>query len=265
MPTVTSPDGTRIAYDRRGDGPPLVLLHGGLTRRYWDPLAPQFAEHYTVIAPDRRGRGESGDADGYSIEREIEDVRALLGAVDGDPVLFGHSFGGLQAIEAARLAPVAGVVAYEPAYLVDEFRAEADLAARMQARLDAGDPRAATKLHLREVLAPVEDEKFEAWLDDWPVWPDPVDHVENAIRMNRALESHPLPESLDVDAPVLLLSGTEGPSHLRESVRAVRDALPDARLVEFEGVGHGGPTTAPERTADEVRAFVEDVASPRPT
>lgn len=257
MPTLTSPDGTRIAYERHGDGPPLILLHGGLTRRYWDPLVPRFADDYTVIVPDRRGRGESGDADAYSIDREVADARALVGAVDGNPALFGHSFGGLQAIETARVAPVAGVVAYEPAYLVDDYRKTADLAARMQARLDAGEPREATKLHLREVIHGDDIEDLDAWLGDWPVWPAPVDHVENTIRMNRALEEHPIPDTLDVDAPALLLTGSEGPSHLRESVRAVHDALPDGRLVEFDGVGHGGPTAAPERTVDEVRRFLE--------
>jgi len=264
MPTVTSPDGTRIAYERHGDGPPLVLLHGGLTRRYWDPLVPRFADDFTVVTPDRRGRGESGDTEPYSIEREVEDARAVVDAVDGEPVLFGHSFGGLQAVEAASVTPVAGVVAYEPAYLGDDYRETADLAARMQARLDAGEPEAATKLHLREVLHGDDIDDIDAWLDDWPVWPAPVDHVENTIRMNRALEGHPLPDSLDIDAPVLLLTGSEGPAHLRESVRAVHDALPDSRLVEFEGVGHSGPTEAPARTAEAVLDFVETVTPTRP-
>ncbi|AZH24423.1 alpha/beta fold hydrolase [Haloplanus aerogenes] len=265
MPTVTSPDGTRIAYERHGDGPPLVLLHGGLTRRYWEPLVPQFAGDFTVVTPDRRGRGESDDTAPYSIEREVEDTRAVVDAVAETPVLFGHSFGGLQAIETARVASVEAVVAYEPAYLVDEYRETADLAARMQARLDAGEPAEATKLHLCEVLRDDIDDidDIDAWLDEWPVWPAPVDHVENTIRMNRALENHPLPDSLDVDAPVLLLTGSEGPSHLRESVRAVHDALPDSRLVEFEGVGHSGPTEAPDRTVEAVRDFLATVTPAR--
>jgi pimeloyl-ACP methyl ester carboxylesterase len=258
MPTVTSPDGTRIAYERHGDGPPLICLHGGLTRRYWDPLLPRFTDDHTVVLPDRRGRGESGDGEGYSIEREVADARAVVEAVEGPPVLFGHSFGGLQAIETARTTPVAAVVAYEPAYLVDDDRETADLAARMQARLDAGQRREATKLHLREVLRD-DIEDFDAWLDEWPAWPAPVDHVENTLRMNRALESHPLPDAFDVDAPALLLTGSEGPAHLRESVRAVHDALPESHLVEFEGVGHSGPTEAPERTAETVREFLADV------
>jgi pimeloyl-ACP methyl ester carboxylesterase len=133
----------------------------------------------------------------------------------------------------------------------------------MQARLDAGEPREATKLHLREVLRDDIDD-IDTWLDEWPVWPAPVEYVENTVRMNRALETHPLPDGADVDVPVLLLTGSEGPSHLRESVRAVHEALPNGRLVEFEGVGHSGPTEAPERTAEAVRDFLAAVLSPRP-
>lgn len=261
MQTVTSADGTRIAYERRGEGPPLVLLHGGATHRFWDPVAPLFADDYTVVLPDRRGRGDSGDSEAYSIDREVADVRAVVDAVEGDPVLYGHSFGGLQAIEAARDVPVDAVVAYEPAYLVGEYRERADLAARMRDRFDGGEHREAMKLHLREVLhgGDVGDDEFEAWLEEWPAWPGVVEHVENAARMDRALEDHRLPDGLDVDAPSLLLTGSEAPSHLRDSVRAVREALPDGRLVEFEGLGHAGPTEAPERVAAEVRTFLDDV------
>jgi pimeloyl-ACP methyl ester carboxylesterase len=265
MQTVTSADGTRIAYEVHGEGPPLVLLHGGSTRQYWKPLLPAFTDDYTVVLPDRRGRGDSGDHDAYSIDREVEDVCAVVDAVDGEPAVFGHSFGGLQAIEAARVAPVAKVAAYEPAYLVGEYREQADLAARMQTHLDAGDRREAMKCHLREVIHGGDVDDMDAWLAAWPPWPDCVEHVENAARMDRALETHRLPDTLDVDAPVLLLTGTEAPAHLRDSVRAVHDALPDSRLVEFEGVGHGGPTRIPRDVAAEVRAFVEEAASPTRT
>jgi pimeloyl-ACP methyl ester carboxylesterase len=259
MQQVTSADGTRIAYERRGEGPPLVLLHGGDTHRFWDPIVPRFVDEYAVVTPDRRGRGESGDREAYAIDREVEDARAVVDAVDGDPILFGHSFGGLQAIETAREVPVEAVVAYEPASLVGEYREQANLSERMQAHLDEGEPREAMKLHLREVLhgGEIGDGAFEAWLDAWPVWPDCVDHVENTIRMDRALERHRLPDALDVDAPTLLLTGSEGSSPLRDSVRAVHDALPNSRLVEFDGVGHSGPTEAPDRVIEAVRSFLD--------
>jgi len=259
MQTTTSADGTRIAYERTGTGSPLVLLHGGGGHEFWAPLVPAFAESHAVYAPDRRGVGRSGDAQQYAIEREVADARAVVAETDADPVLFGHSFGGLQALEAAREADVAGVVAYEPPYLVGAYREEADLAARMQARLDDGDRRGAMKLHLREVLHGDAFEDFDAWLEEWPAWPEAAENVEGALRMDRALEDHHPPDALDLDVPVLLLTGTRGPPHLRDSVRAVRDALADARLVEFDGLGHLGPVEDPERVVDAVERFVVEV------
>lgn len=264
MQTTTSDDGTRIAYDRTGTGSPLVLLHGGGGHEFWAPLVPAFADSHAVYAPDRRGVGESGDADEYAIEREVADARAVIAETDGEPVLFGHSFGGLQALEAAREADVAGVVAYEPPYLVGEYRETADLAARMQARLDEGDRRGAMKLHLREVLHGDAFDDFDTFLEEWPGWPEAAADVEGALRMDRALESHHGPDVLDLDVPVLLLTGTRGPPHLRDSVRAVRDALPNARLVEFDGLGHLGPVADPEGVAEAVRAFLTETAEQGP-
>lgn len=263
MQTVTSADGTSIAYEQHGEGegPPLILLHGGGTRHYWKPIVPRFAEGFTVITPDRRGRGDSGDSNEYSIEREVEDACAVIDAIDGDPILFGHSFGGLQAIEAARVAPVAKLVTYEPAILVGAYREQANLAARMQEQLDAGERQEAMKLHLSEVLhgSGIEGDDFEGWLEDWPGWPAEVEFAENTVRMDRALEEYRLPDTLDVDVPALMLTGTDGPPHLRESVRAVNEALPNSRLIEFEGVSHFGPTEAPNRISAEIRAFVREM------
>lgn len=265
MQTVVSTDGTRIAYDTHGDGPPLLLLHGGGTRRYWDPIVPRFEEAYTVVVPDRRGRGDSGrgDRDEYGLEREVEDTRAVVDAIDGEPIPFGHSFGGLKALETARVESVQAVIAYEPAVLVGDYRNRADLTDRMADRLEAGDRRGAMRLHLREVLhgGDIGDEAFDRWLDEWPAWPDYTRFVENALRMDRVVEGYELPATLEIDAPALLLTGSDGPSHLRDSVRAVRDAIPDARLVEFEDLGHNGPTEDPERVSATVREFLEQRVS----
>jgi pimeloyl-ACP methyl ester carboxylesterase len=257
MQTVTSADGTRIAYEQHGEGPPLILLHGGGTRHYWQPLVPRLSDDYTIVLPDRRGRGDSGDNDAYSIEREVEDARAVIDTVDGNPVLFGHSFGGLQAIETARVVSVETVIAYEPAYLVDEYRKQADLADQMEACLDNGERHEAMKLHLREVIHGGEIDDLYQWLGEWPAWPACVEHVENTLRMDRAIEQHRLPDTLDIDATVLLLTGTDGPSHLRDSVRAVHETIPNSRFVEYDSVGHSGPTEAPDRITAEVRAFID--------
>lgn len=275
MQTVTSADGTSIAYEQHGEGQPLILLHGGSTRQYWKPIVPRFTDDYTVVVPDRRGHGESGDATGqdsastrsdahedgggYSLEREVEDTRAIIDAVDGDPILFGHSFGGLQAIEAARVAPVEQVVAYEPAVLVGEYREQANLVDQMQAQLDQGEHREAMKLHVREVIhgGEIGEDALDRWLAEWPPWPEYARLAEQTLRMNREIEQYRLPDTLDIDVPALMLTGTEGPSHLQDSVRAVHEALPDSRLVEFEGVSHAGPQEEPDRITAEIREFLD--------
>jgi pimeloyl-ACP methyl ester carboxylesterase len=104
METVTSRDGTPIAYERGGEGPPLVLVHGTTSDHLtWEPVLPELQKHFTVYAIDRRGRGESGNGGGagYDIEREFEDVVAVIDSIDGPADLFGHSYGAICALEAA--------------------------------------------------------------------------------------------------------------------------------------------------------------------
>jgi len=258
--TVTSADGTSIAYEQQGEGPPLLLLHGGSSPQFWKPIVPLFADDYTVIIPHRRGVGASGDSEEYSLERGVEDVCAVVDAVDGNPALFGHSFGGLLAIEAARTASVRALVAYEPAVLVGEYREQADLAAQMQALIDDGNRREAMKQYIREVMHGGQIEDFDGWLAEWPPWPDIVALTDNIARINRTIEQYRLPDGLSINAPTLLLTGSEGPPHLRDGIHEVHDTISDSRLVEFEGVGHGGPEEAPDRVTGEVRAFIEEMA-----
>lgn len=271
MQTILSTDGTEIAYERHGEGRPLVLLHGGMApREYWRPLLDHL-EGFAAVVPQRPGFGtcrDGADETGPDevLDREVAYVRSLVDSLDDDPVLFGHSFGALTAIEAVRSdresgepgpeATVDAVVAYEPAVLPEAFAEHADLADRMQARLDDGDREGALRLYVRQVIQAGDVDDLDAWLADWPVWPDCVALVEEVVRMNRAVETYELPDRLDVAVPTLVLTGTEGPEFLRESARDVHDALPHSRLVDFDGVGHSGPAAAPERTAAELRAFL---------
>src|SRR5512136_1287001 len=116
MEKVSSADGTSIAYQRSGTGAPLVLVHGtGGTHSRWAPIVPALEKHFTVYAVDRRGRGESSDAAAYTIEREFEDVAALVKAIGEPANLFGHSFGGICSLEAALCAQhVSRLILYEP-------------------------------------------------------------------------------------------------------------------------------------------------------
>lgn len=260
MPTVTAANDTRIEYDRHGEGSPLILLHGGMApREYWHPVLPHI-DDYAAVIPQRPGFGTCLDDLTETVAeevlaRECEYVRALVDSVDGEPILFGHSFGALTAIEAATDADVGAVVAYEPAVLPDDYRSEADLAAQMEECIENGQRREAVKRYIELVLHPEGIEDLDAWLAEWPVWPDCVELAEEVARMNRAVEQYQLPDRLDVDAPVLVLTGTAGPEFLRESARAVHSVLPASRLVEFDGVSHSGPGEAPERVTATIDSF----------
>ena len=249
MDTTTSADGTRIAYDRLGDGRPVVFVHGtGGTPGQRAPFLPALADEFEVSVHERRGWGPSERADDHSLERHVEDVAAVIDDVDGDPVLFGHSFGGLCALVAAGRTSVDRLILYEPAVLVDDHR-EATAAAEMDALLDEGNPEAATKLAMRE-MANVEDVEG---MDNWPGIVDQASVIRDEFEV---VEGYRLPDAVDVDVPTLVLTGDRSPGHLRDGARAIRDALPDGRLVELDGVGHTG-ATAPGLVVGEVRSFVD--------
>src|SRR6185437_13776614 len=123
MRKVVSRDGTTIAYEKAGDGPPIVLLNGGFRdHTIFDPLVPELAPHCTTYVYDRRGRGESGDAPGYAVEREVEDLEAVIGEAGGAAVVFAGSSGANLALEAAlNGAPITKLALHEPYYRVKGF------------------------------------------------------------------------------------------------------------------------------------------------
>lgn len=141
--TITSADGTTIAFKRTESGPPLVLVHGaGLDHDFWDlpGVRPALAENETVSAVDRRGRGGSGDAVVYELEREIEDVVAVVESIDDPVTLFGHSYGGLCALEAAeRTDTLQSLVLYEPFVPEESYPIVEELLGKIQALLADGE------------------------------------------------------------------------------------------------------------------------------
>lgn len=132
MKTVTSADGTSIAFEQHGDGPPLVLLHGSSGDHHaWDGVVPHLAVDFTLIVPDRRDRGHSGDADAHSLAHEVADLEAIADSIEDDITVFCHSYGGLVALAAATEMDFESLVLYEPAMPVGEHRGD-DLTARQR-------------------------------------------------------------------------------------------------------------------------------------
>jgi pimeloyl-ACP methyl ester carboxylesterase len=256
---VTSKDGTRIACFRSGEGPPLVLIHGtAADHGRWRPVLPAFEERFTVCAVDRRGRGGSGDSDDYAIEREFEDVAAVVESL-GEPVnLLGHSYGALCALEAALLARnVRKLVLYDPGIEVagQEIYTH-EVIERLEALLGAGDRDGvvATTMHEVAGLPPETVEYMRAQ----PVWQARVDAAHTIPRELQAVKDYGLdPERFrDLGVPTLLLSGGDSPAALKKAGEAVDETLPDSRMVVMPGHGHAAMDTGTDLFTTEVLRFL---------
>jgi pimeloyl-ACP methyl ester carboxylesterase len=257
--TVTTESGTPVVYWRCGKGPPLVLVHGtAADHSRWGPVLPALEEHFTVYAIDRRGRGGSGDAADYAVEREFEDVAAVVDSLGEPANLLGHSYGGLLALEAALLTPnVQRLVLYDPG--IEVTGAEIyphEVIERMEAMLEVGDPGAVIETTMREV-AGLSPETVE-YMRTLPVWRARVDAAHTIPRELRAIKSYRLdPQRFEsLGTPTLLLGGGDSPAALRKAVVAVDEALSDSRRVVMEGQGHSAMDTGTDLFTAEVLNFL---------
>ena len=261
---VTSRDGTEIACWTSGDGPPLVLVHGAISdHARWRPLLPYLEPHATVHAMDRRGRGASGDAPHYHVEREFEDVAAVVDAVaeaSGSAVdVYGHSYGGLCAFGAATLTSnVCRLVLYEgwPAVDLEAYAFPPGVADRLDALLAEGDRDAAVELVCREV-AMMSDREIAA-LRVQPAWQARMAAVHTVIRELPSFADSPFdPEqAATIAVPTLLLIGSESDDPSAAEVEIVAAALPDARIEVLEGQKHVADVLAPEVFAASLLALL---------
>ncbi|WP_396611115.1 alpha/beta fold hydrolase [Haloferax sp. S1W] len=261
METVSSADGTPIAYERGGSGPPLVLVHGTTAdHTRWDPLRSAFEEHFTVYAIDRRGRGESGDTDEYAPEREFEDVAAVVDSIDESAVLLGHSFGGLCSLEAAlRTDNLRKLVLYEaPVPVSDRDPDTEDVLDEMEALMDDGENEQALVRFFRGVVDSSSTE-LDAYRSA-PDWQARVDAVHTVLREERARKEYEFDAErfAGLTTPTLLLSGSESHPFLKDSTDVLNDTLPNSWIVTLDGHGHAAMNTAPELFIDEVLAFVHE-------
>ena len=264
METVTSRDGTPIAYERGGEGPPLVLVHGTTADHLtWELVLPELQKHFTVYAIYRRGRGESGGGGGsaYDIEREFEDVVALIDSIDGTVGLLGHSYGAICALEGAlRSSRVRGLVLYEGTFPVPEgtelYPPEALDSVRSS--LKAGDREGTLTTFYCDIvlMAPEEIEMLRSL----PIWAGRVVLAPTIPQEMRAFDSYVSnfdPTRLgNLRTPTLLLLGGDSPALERAAAEALDAALPHSQIVVMPHQGHVAYRTAPGAFVDEVVPFL---------
>ena len=257
---VVSPDGTPIAVWVEGTGPALVMVHGSIAdHTTFDPFVAVLHDEFTTFAIDRRGFGASGDAAGYTIERDFEDVAAVIDAVaarTGGPVaLWGHSYGANCAMGGATLTGnVDHLVLYEPSLGMPYPPGSIE---RIEAALARGDHDAAIVAVLVDILEMTEEEidGFRAS----PLWPVRLAAAPTIPRECHAEEDWQYqPGQFDgITAPTLFLTGSDSVPVVAEATERAAAAIPDAQIRVLQGHGHFAHRTDPTMVGAIVSQFVD--------
>lgn len=257
---TASDDGTRIGFTKVGSGSiPLVLVHGALASgESWMEVAEALAEHCTCYVMDRWGRGGSDDRAEYSIDREVEDISAVLQAAGPDAYLLGHSSGAIYALETALRSPIVGLILYEPPLhgFYGRFAEDVWEPLRVAAEEERFDD--VVSVFLADE-AELPDSEITA-LRETPLWDDMVALAPHSVREWAALihERPPVERYRDVAVPTLLLAGSETTTHPSFATEDLKDTLLDARIALLEGQGHLANRMAPDSVAQAVKEFCLD-------
>jgi pimeloyl-ACP methyl ester carboxylesterase len=266
MNTVTSRDGTRIAYDQLGQGPALILVAPAFaTRSDQASVATALAPYFAVFAYDRRGRGDSGDTAPYAVEREIEDLEALINEAGGSAFVFGHSSGAVLALDAALAIPtrITKLALYEPPFIVDASRPPMpqDFARHLTALVAAGRRGDAVEYWQTQLGVPAE---AIAHMRQSPMWPG-LEAVAPTLPYDATIMGDtqqgspaPLKKWATVTIPTLVMDGTvmmgseEAHTFMRHGADALAAELPNAQRRTLEGQDHG---PSDEALVPALRAF----------
>lgn len=266
MKSITSKDGTRIAFDQSGEGPALILVAAAaMTRAEEASLAAALAPYFNVFAYDRRARGDSGDTRPYAVEREVEDLAAVIAVAGGSAFVYGHSSGAVLALEAARLlaTQVTKLALYEPPFIIDATHAPQpeEFAVQLDTFVAAGQQGDAVGRWMAFMGIPVEG---IAHLRQTPMWPRmealAQSLVYDATIMQETQQGSPAPlkQWASVAIPTLVLDGTlmmgseDLHAFMRHGVDALAAVLPNAQRRILEGQDHG---PADEVLAPALREF----------
>jgi pimeloyl-ACP methyl ester carboxylesterase len=244
--TVISKDGTSIAFDQSGTGPALIMVHGAFTHRAIDPQAAQLADllspHFTVFHYDRRGRGESGDTQPYAVQREVEDIEALIDEAGGSVFVYGISSGAALAMEAAIELPdkIKKLVMYEAPYKSDEqARQEWKEFRRQLNDLLTADRRGdAAALFLTLVGMPADQldkMRREPWWAAFEAVAPTLAYDAAVLGEDRAV---PTGKAARVAIPALVMNGSASEAFMYDTAMALAKAMPNAEHRALEGQTH---------------------------
>jgi pimeloyl-ACP methyl ester carboxylesterase len=243
MIQVISRDGTAIAYERSGSGPALILVDGALCSRSFGPmpkLAPLLTPHFTVYTYDRRGRGQSGDMQPYSREREVGDIAALIQAAGGSASLLGLSSGAALALEAAASGlDIKKVVAYEPPYVGADDQHGAEHERHLKTLLGEGSRGDAVKYFMRDMVGVPGFVVFMMRLMPG-IWRK-MKAVAHTLPYDAAVMNEfkvPTTRFASIRIPVLAMHGSKTDVRLQKATRAVADAIPGAQHATLAGQTH---------------------------
>ena len=245
---TASADGTRIAYETRGAGPALVFVDGAMCQRAMGParpLAEALANRFATVCYDRRGRGESGAGErDYSVDREIEDLDAVIAAAGGHAHVFAASSGAALALRAARAgSAIDRLVAYEVPYVLDDTHTPVapDLVDRIRAMVGRGDRGGAVKAFMRAVGAPAP---MVAVMPLFPVW-GKMKAVAHTLPYDLSFvapfqrgDALPEGEFAGVATPTLMIAGGKSPAYMKNAQAAIERQLPEGTLCELPGQTH---------------------------
>jgi pimeloyl-ACP methyl ester carboxylesterase len=256
--TVTSRDGTRIAFERFGDGPVLVLVDGALCHRSFGPMTPLarlLAPDFTVYRYDRRGRGDSGDTAPYAVAREIEDLEAVIAETGQPASVFGMSSGAVLALEAAAAGvAISKLALYEPPLTVgDEDPEETrEFGERLEQLVAAGRRSDAVEFFLTSGGVPAE---AIAEMKQEPSWPLFEAVAPTLVYDNEVLGDGAVPRerAATLTVPTLVANGGESPDFFRQAARATAEAIPGAVHRTLEGQSWG--QVEPDALAPLLREF----------